>query len=113
MSHRVTTQTEIKDKACAIKALQKAGWAFQESGSRLTVTSGPMRNATLDLTTGQVSGDTDYGHSRGDDSLGALKMYYAEQKYVQECHKQGITILERGVDAKSGEILLRCSAHFG
>lgn len=113
MSHRVTTQTEIKDKGIAIKALQKAGYTFDDQGTRLFVTSGPMRNATIDLSTGAVSGDTDYGHGRGDESLGALKMYYAEQKYTAECHKQGITIMERTVDSKTGEILLRCSAHFG
>lgn len=111
MSHRVTTQTEIKDKALAIQALKHANMAFQEYNNTLTVSSGPMAGASIDLSTGQVTGDTDRGHKNNDDSLGLLKRYYAEAKIRQECAIQGITIEDRIVE-KDGRIRLVCQGHF-
>ena len=109
MSHRVTTRTEIKDKALAIQALQKAGFGYDEDGTMLHVTSGPMRNATIDLRTGNVQGDTDHSHSES--KLGALRKYYTEAKFRKEALKQGITIERREVLA-NGEIKLFCQAQF-
>ena len=111
MSHRVTTQTEIKDKALALQALKQAGFKYDEMGTSIHVTSGPMAGATLDLTSGQVTGDTDQGHNRGNDSLGLLKRHYAEAKIRQECALQGISIDERVVE-KDGRIRLKCQGHF-
>lgn len=112
MSHRVTTQTEIKDKALAIQALKAGGFSFSEQGTNLTVTSGPMRNATINLSTGLVSGDTDF-HSK--DDLGALRQAYAEAKYKKECQKQGISVDSRKVITVNGQqvIRLECTAAFG
>lgn len=111
MSHRVTTQTEIKDKALAIQALKQANMAYSESGSTLHITTGPIADAMINLTTGEVSGDTDRGHKRGDDGLGILKRFYAEAKVQQECALQGIVIEERIVE-KDGRIRLKCQGHF-
>lgn len=112
MSHRVTTQTEIKDKALAIRSIQAAGYSYQDQGESLMITSGPMNRATINLTTGVVTGDSDY-HSRGDDSLGALKQHYAEAKYRAEMQKNGHEIISRSVDKQTGDILLHCRAAFG
>lgn len=107
MSHRVTTETEIKDKGLALQALKQAGFSYREvSPDTLTITSGPMTHASLNLTTGTVSGDTDHGHSR--DSLGVLKQFYGEAKYRAECLKQGIQIESRQLD-KQGNIVLMCA----
>ncbi len=111
MSHRVTTQTEIKDKELAIAALHQANCAFTERGNELTITSGPLKNATLNLATGRIEGDTDFGHKNNNDSLGFLKRFYAEAKVKQECAIQGITIEERTVE-KDGTIKLLCQGHF-
>lgn len=105
MSHRVTTQTEIKDRALAIQALKKSGCSYTERDSTLTVTSGVLNRATINLRTGEVSGDTDY-HSK--DVLGALRQSYAEAKYEKECQLQGITINGREV-LQNGDIRLLCS----
>ena len=105
MSHRVTTETEIKDKALAVKALKQAGMAYQEHGENITITSGPMRSASIDLRSGVVSGDSDF-HSR--EVLGMLKQYYGEAKYRKECEIQGIQIESREIQA-NGDIILQCS----
>lgn len=111
MSHRVTTETEIKDKTLAIQALKQAGFAYNDAGSTLHIVSGPIANSSIDLTTGVITGDTDRGHRRGNDGLGVMKRYYAEAKVRQECALQGITIEERIVE-KNGAIRLRCQGHF-
>lgn len=108
MSHRVTTETEIKDKALAIAALKTAGISYVEQGNDvLRFTSGRMANASLDLRTGRITGDTDYGHTQ--DGLGVLRQNYGEAKYRQECLKQGVSIESREVD-REGNIILMWSA---
>lgn len=105
MSHRVTTQTEIKDKTLAIQALKAAGYSYSESGNTLRITSGPLNRAAIDLRTGEVSGDTDY-HTK--DDLGALRQNYAEAKYLKECNMQGILVESREV-LSNGVVRLHCS----
>lgn len=112
MSHRVTTQTEIKDKGIAIMALKKAGYSFSDEGANLRVTSGPMNRAIINLKTGEISGDTDY-HSKSDDSLGALKQFYAEAKYTAEVQKAGGEVVERSVEKATGDVVLRVRVNFG
>jgi len=106
MSHRVTTQTEIKDKALAAQAAKAAGLTFVEEGDTLRFTSGSMKNAVLNLRTGQIMGDTDYGHSA--EKLGAFKMWYSEAKYNLECARQGIMVETRSMN-ENGEIELICA----
>lgn len=103
MSRRVTTKTEIKDKSIAINALKKAGYAYSERGSTLSITSGPLRGAMIDLTTGDISGDSDYSHT--EDSLGKFRQNYSEAKYTSELQRQGITIESRNVN-REGDIEL-------
>ena len=110
MSHRITTKTKITDKNLAETALKAAGWTFNEDGNRLFITSGPMRNASLNLSNGEVVGDTDY-HDSG--SLGALRQHYGLAAYKAQCFEQGATIESETVDAKTGEIVLVCTASFG
>lgn len=105
MSHRVTTQTEIKDKEIAINALQLAKMSYEDSGDNLRITSGDLRNAVIDLNTGLISGDTDYRHNP--EKLGALRQFYGEAKYRAECLKTGISITGRELD-KEGNIVLMC-----
>lgn len=106
MSHRVTTQTEIKDKALAMQAAKAAGVGVADDGSYLRFTSGPLTNAVLDLRTGTISGDTDFGHTS--EKLGILKMHYSEAKYKLECARQGIMIESREM-SKSGDVVLFCA----
>jgi hypothetical protein len=106
MSHRVTTQTEIKDKELAKAALQQAGYSFDERGNTLTVTSGDLRNASIDLTTGVITGDTDYRHSES--RFGALRQFYSEQKYKKELARNGGYVESRMTD-KEGNIILMCA----
>jgi len=93
----------MKDKSLAIAAIKAAGLGYTEVGNTIRFNSGRMANATLDLTTGDISGDTDYGHTQ--DVLGALRQNYGEAKFKQECNKQGIMIESRQVE-KNGDIVL-------
>jgi hypothetical protein len=107
MSHRVTTQSEIKDKALALAAAKSAGVSVVEEGEHtLRFTSGPLSRATLDLRTGTINGDTDYGHTN--ERFGVLKQHYSEAKYKLECARQGIMVESRSVD-EHGNIVLYCA----
>lgn len=111
MSHRVTTQTEIKDKTIALAALKASGASFVDRGQTIEVTSGPMNGATIDLRTGSIGGSYDVGLRNTNDSIGYLKRFYAEEKVKAECHLQGIVIESREVQ-KDGSIKLTCQGHF-
>lgn len=105
MSHRVTTKTEIKDRTLAIQALKSAGMSYQEHGDTIRITSGRMANATLNLKTGDITGDSDYGHTGT--TLGVIRQGYAEAKSRAEILKQGHTIYDR-VAEKNGDVTLYC-----
>jgi hypothetical protein len=105
MSRRVTTRTEIKDKDLAKDALKIAGFSYRDEGNTLLITSGKLANARIDLTTGTVSGDSDYRHS--EEAMGELRRHYGEAKYTLECRRQGITIESRTVN-RAGEVELVC-----
>lgn len=109
MSHRITTKTQMTNKDLAIDALKMASVSYQESGaSTLRITSGPLRNASIDLTTGNVVGDTDY---HGRDTLGALRKFYSEAQIRERCRLEGHTVEERS-QLQDGRIRLVCSGMF-
>lgn len=98
MSHRIATQTQIKDKDLAKKAIQAAGYSFTEQGAtQLRITSGPLQNATVNLTTGEVVGDTDMHRS---ETLGSLRKFYTEAAHVREIQRNGHTIETRDILAE-------------
>jgi hypothetical protein len=105
MSHRVTVQTDMKDRSIALNALKAAGIDYRESGNSITLLSGQYNNATLNLATGQITGDTDWGHDSS--KLGLLRQHYGEAKYRAEAVKQGIEITSRSVN-KDGDVVLMC-----
>jgi len=107
MSHRVTTETEMKDRELVKAACKAQGVSFSDSaGNTIHFTGGKLQGASLDLKTGRISGDTDYGHNAK--TLGALRQAYGEAKYRFECARQGIQIESREVD-KAGNIVLICA----
>jgi hypothetical protein len=107
MSHRVTTDTEIKDLNLLTAACKSASINFSDMGnSQIRFTSGSLNNATLDLKSGRITGDSDYGHTAT--GLSALKQHYGEAKYKAECLRQGIQIESRTVQS-NGDIVLMCS----
>jgi hypothetical protein len=110
MSHRITTKTEITNKKLAIQALKTAAWGYTESGDTLRVLDGPMRNATVNTSTGTVSGDTDWHRRGGGDGLQALNKFYSEALIRAETQKQGGQIESRTLDKDQNIILI---AQFG
>lgn len=105
MSKRITVKTNITDVNFASTALRDAGWSFVVNGNNLQITSGPCKNANIDLVTGEVSGDTDWRHTSA--SLGQLRQGYAEVKFRAEAFKEGVTINQRLVE-KDGTVRLKC-----
>lgn len=103
MSHRITTETEMKDPDIVRDICDKAGYSFTRTGDVITFTTGPLARATLDLTSGVITGDSD--HHRG--SLGSLRQAYAETKYIREITRQGGRVDNREV--VDGKIVLYCS----
>lgn len=109
MSHRVTTQTKITNKKIAIEALKLAGWSYSESSNKIRVTSGPMNRSVIDLSTGNVVGDSDW-HSQKE--LGALRRHYSEAQIREEAIKSGHTVESREV-LQNGDIRLVMSGNLG
>ncbi len=105
MSHRVTTTTEMKDREHVRAACKQNNVSYTEQGDTFLFTSGPLKNASLDLRTGAISGDTDFGHTKA--AFGCLKQAYGEAKYKFECQRQGIQIESRTVE--NGNIVLLCA----
>jgi hypothetical protein len=106
MSRRVTTQSEMKEKALVAQACKAQNISYTEHGDTIRFTSGGLNGAILDLRTGNITGDSDYGHTTG--VLGSLRQAYGEAKYRKECLKQGVTIESRTMN-KQGDIVLLCS----
>lgn len=104
MSRRIENQTNITDKDLACRALQLAGMDYQVQGDTIHIKSGSMASARLNLKTGMVSGDSDFGHT--EDSLGVLRQYYSEALFKRECARQGTVIDQRQVDANGDVVLL-------
>lgn len=105
MSRRITNKVDITERDVAIDALKLADLSFVAKGEHtLVITSGALKNATLDLRTGSVYGDSDFGHT--EESFGVLRQYYAEAKLRLECMKNGTTIEERQTDCEGNIILL-------
>jgi hypothetical protein len=107
MSYRVTTETEMRDKALFVQACRTANVSFTEvRHGTIRFTSGKLANATLDLRTGRITGDSDYSHTES--GLGTLRLAYAEARYRADCDRAGITIESRTVD-REGNVILMCS----
>jgi len=104
MSHRVTTNTEIKDADLAQDALKRAGYSFDIRGNSILITSGDMNGATIDLRSGVISGDSDMGHRS--DRFGALRQFYSEAKVTKETQKAAGYIEQRSTDQQGNVILM-------
>jgi hypothetical protein len=103
MSRKVTTRTEITNKDIAVAALQFAQVQHTVDGNYIYLNSGELSGAMLNLETGDVSGDTDFGHSHR--SLSVIKQYYAEALFRTEAAKIGTTIDQRSTDAEGSIVL--------
>ena len=95
MSRRITVKTEISNKDFAIQALSKLGVAYQVGENSITITSGPIPRGVLDLTTGILTTDSDYGNSKKYD---LFRQAYSEVQLIAECLKEGTIIEQRIVD---------------
>lgn len=109
MSYRVIKQTQITNEKLAIEALKIAGMSYTKQGNTLHITSGTLNRATIDLSTGDITGDSDFrGHSA--DAFGVLRQHYGEAQCRETVLKQGITINDRQIERIDGEdcVVLYC-----
>ena len=94
----------MTDGQLAKQALDAAGIAYTQNGNILNLTSGNFRNAQLDLTTGVISGDSDYGHTEA--KFGVLHQHYSEAKVKQEFLQAGGMLDTREVDQEGNVVLM-------
>lgn len=93
MSHRVTTQTEVRDRTLAEAALRQMGCNFTAEGNGIRINSGPLSRTFVDLGTGVIEGDTDDRHTTS--SLRSLSAFYAEAKIRSDVMLRGGSINDR------------------
>lgn len=104
MSRRITTETNITDRDMAIEALELADISYTVQGDSIFMSSGDFRNARLDLKTGAISGDSDYGHTS--EKFGLLRQHYGEAMVRAEARSNGTTIESRDVDEEGNIVLM-------
>jgi hypothetical protein len=104
MSVRVTQKTEIKDKELAIQALKLAGVTYNISGNTLSLHGGSLNGCRIDLSTGDISGDSDYGHTA--EKIGIVRQYYSEAKVRHDLAIQGHTVESKEI--VKGDVILHC-----
>jgi hypothetical protein len=109
MSYRITKQTQITDEKLAAEALRLAGMSFTKQGNSLRITSGRLSGAHIDLKTGMVTGDSDFG-GHSEQAFGLLRQYYGEAMCRDVALKQGVTVGERQIERIDGEecVVLYC-----
>ena len=105
MSRRIYTKTLITDKVLALQALKQAGIQYEDRGTTIRFLSGGMANATLDLTTGTISGDSDFGHTK-EGLVGLLRQHYSEAQIKREYAKLGTVVDERQTDHEGNVVLM-------
>jgi len=107
MSRRIAFKSEIKDLDLAINALKALDYAYEfknSSQTRISITGGKLRGASINLSNGEVESDSDY-HSHED--LGGLRQAYSEAEFRRVANRQGASIESRVVTNGSIEILCR------
>lgn len=106
MSHKVTYKSEMKDADLVISALQNLKVSHSRNGNSVRITSGSLNRASINLTTGVITSDTDWMHK--DDDFGPLRQAYTEAEFTRDAIRKGVTIESREVI--DGVITLRCRA---
>lgn len=101
MSKRITTQTDINDLELATNSLKQAGYTFSVKDARITITSGPLRGAVIDTSSGDVNHDDMYNP---DKAVNAFKQVYGETKIRQEISKNGGEYVGDRIVHKNGDI---------
>ena len=73
-------------------------------GNMIYMSSGDFKNASLDLSTGNIEGDSDYGHKQ--DRFGVLRQHYSSAKVKAEFLKTGTVIDEETTDEEGSIVLM-------
>lgn len=93
MSKRIEHKSAINDRAVAIAAFDNAGYRYHEHGDTIAITSGPFANVSIDLKTGTISSDSDFGHTK--ELLGTLQRVYNEAMIRRDLNTPGVYIGQR------------------
>ena len=117
MSKRTEVKTTMTDKKFVIEAFKREQLQYEEmSDTMLRITSGALARATLDLTTGTITGDSDYGH--GQNALGKLNRHYSEAlarframragTQIQSCKEEKVMVKVHGLMVEQTQVRLHC-----
>lgn len=106
MSHRVKTQIDVTDASLAIEALRGMGLPFTQEGKTIRISGGRLKNAVINLANGEITGDTDFGHT--EKAFGLVRQRYNLLKTKRELALQGGVVINEEVLA-NGVVRLTCS----
>ena len=108
MSHRVTVQSDMKDRDLVVATLKAQKIEFREKGQNIDLVSGGYEGASINLTNGTItSGDVDHYRNTDSGKLGLLRQAYAETKFRAVAFKEGHIIGER-IEEKNGDVTVFC-----
>ena len=113
MSHRITYESKITDRDLAISALKSLGASYQDLNGVLTITSGSLNRASIDLANGKINTDSDW-HKK--DAISQLKVAYTEADARRDYNRTGVSIVGRQVvnyQGVEGVVLLKCHRAVG
>lgn len=107
MSHRVDFKSDITDAELLRKTLSRLRVTdYRVVNNVFSFTGGPYGGATIDLTTGAISGDADW--IRG--NLHLIHQIYSEEQVLDKIRLQGASVESRSVN-EEGSIILMCRLH--
>lgn len=104
MSRIIQLQTEMTDLNLATTALESAGIAYTVNGDIIRMLSGDLNNATIDLKSGRISGDSDFKHTSY--KFGMLRQHYSEAQVREAYAKEGTQVDERATDTEGNIVLM-------
>lgn len=96
---RVTVDIATLDPEVLRQALKSMNIGFVEVAGGFHVEGG----VTVDVLAGLVTADTDAGRSL----VGSVQQHYAEQVFLLEAERQGISVMARE-RSRNGDIVIRC-----
>ncbi len=107
MSHRVDFKSDITDADLLKKTLVRLRIPeYRVVGKVFSFTGGPYGGATIDLSTGLISGDSDWIH----DKLKLIHQVYSEEQVLEKIRLQGASIENRSVN-EEGSVIILCRLH--
>lgn len=97
----------MTDVTIACSALASMGAKFSRSGSNITIQSGPLNRAVLNTETGELTTDSDYGHTES--TFNQLRQAYGVEACLAAARANGHSVVSQSVDT-DGSVVIQIEA---